>query len=112
VLASPFCRAWQSADLTFGRHTRVEGLKLPPSKDYTEADKQAMRETLLPLLGKVPTAGSNTIIVAHDDNLPAAGGPEIKTQGEAVVIKPDGKGGFAVVALIAPGRWSGVAGRR
>jgi hypothetical protein len=112
VLASPFCRAWQSADLAFGRHVKVDGLKLPPSKDYTDADKKAMRDTLMPLLGRMPAAGTNTIIMAHDDNMPAAGGPEIKTQGEAVVIKPDGRGGFAVVAQIRPGRWGEAAGRR
>lgn len=105
VLASPFCRAWQSADLAFGRHTRIDGLKLPPSKDYTEADKRAMRDALLPLLAKAPAAGTNTVIMAHDDNMPAAGGPEIKTQGEVVIVKPDGKGGFIVVAQIRPGFW-------
>jgi hypothetical protein len=112
VLASPFCRAWQSADLAFGRHVRVDGLKLPPSKDYTDADKQAMRETLRPLLAKTPATGTNTIIMAHDDNIPATGGPEIKTQGEAVIIRPDGKGGFDVVALIQPGRWTQATVRR
>jgi hypothetical protein len=105
VLASPFCRAWQSADLAFGRHTRVDGLKLPPSKDYTDADKRAMREALLPLLARMPPAGTNTVIMAHDDNMPAAGGPEIKTQGEAVIVKADGRGGFAVVAHIRPSFW-------
>lgn len=112
VLASPFCRAWQSADISFGRHVKVDGLKLPPSKDYTDADKRAMRDTLQPLLGKLPAPGTNTIIMAHDDNMPAAGGPEIKTQGEAIVVKPDGKGGFAVVAAIKPGRWAVAAKRR
>jgi hypothetical protein len=112
VLASPFCRAWQSADLAFGRHVKVEGLKLPPSKDYTDADRIAMRVALQPLLGRPPMPGTNTIIMAHDDNLPAAGGPEIKTQGEAVIIRPDGSGGFDVVALIKPARWAGASSRR
>lgn len=111
VLASPFCRAWQSADISFGRHVKVDGLKLPPSKEYTEADKRAMRDTLLPLLARAPAAGTNTIIMAHDDNMPAVGGPEIKTQGEAVIVKPDGRGGFTVVASIAPRRWSPAARR-
>lgn len=109
VLASPFCRAWQAADLSFGRHTKVEGLKLPPSKDYTEADKATMRDTLVPLLAKAPTSGSNRVIMAHDDNMPAAGGPEIKTQGEVVIVKPDGKGGFTVIAQVKPGAWSNLA---
>jgi hypothetical protein len=50
--------------------------------------------------------------MAHDDNMPAAGGPEIKTQGEAVIVKPDGAGGFRVVALIKPGRWTAARDRR
>jgi phosphohistidine phosphatase SixA len=105
VLASPFCRAWQSADLSFGRHVKVDGLKLPPSKDYTNADMAAMRATLAPLLAKAPASGTNTVIMAHDDNMPAVGGPEIKTQGEALVIRPEGKGGFTVIASIQPGNW-------
>lgn len=109
VLASPFCRAWQSADLAFGRHTLNDGLKLPPSKDYTDADKRAMRDVLVPLLAKEPPRGTNTVIMAHDDNMPAAGGPEIKTQGEAVIVKPDGRGGFTVVAILKPGRWTSLA---
>jgi hypothetical protein len=106
VLASPFCRAWQSADISFGRHLKVDGLKLPPSKDYTDADERTMREALLPLLAQPPAPGTNTIIMAHDDNMPATGGPEIRTQGEAVVMKPDGRGGFEVVASIKPHRWA------
>jgi hypothetical protein len=112
VLASPFCRAWQSADISFGRHVKIDGLKLPPSKEYTEADKRAMREALAPLLARAQAAGTNTIIMAHDDNMPAVGGPEIKTQGEAVIIRPDGRGSFTVVASIRPGRWRGAAQRR
>lgn len=105
VLSSPFCRAWQAADLSFGRHTTVEGLKLPPSKDYTAGDKATMRDVLVPLLAKAPASGSNRVIMGHDDNMPAAGGPEIKTQGEAVIVKADGKGGFSVVAQLKPGGW-------
>ena len=109
VLASPFCRSWQSADLSFGRHRKVDGLKLPPSKDYTDADKTAMKATLLPLLAAAPSAGRNLVIMGHDDNMPASGGPEIKVQGEAVIVKPDGKGGFAVVAQIQPWFWRAAA---
>jgi hypothetical protein len=105
VLASPFCRAWQSADLAFGRHQVVDGLKLPPSKTYTAADREAMRAALLPLLAKAPPTGSNLVIMGHDDNMPAVGGPELKSQGDAVVLRPDGKGGFAVVAEIGVDEW-------
>jgi phosphohistidine phosphatase SixA len=109
VLASPFCRSWQSADLSFGRHRKIDGLKLPPSKDYTDADKAAMKATLVPLLAAAPVAGRNLVIMGHDDNMPASGGPEIKTQGEAVIVKPDGKGGFTIVAQVQPWFWRAAA---
>jgi phosphohistidine phosphatase SixA len=109
VLASPFCRSWQSSDLSFGRHRIIDGLKLPPSKDYTDADKTTMKSTLVPLLSVAPPSGTNLVIMGHDDNMPAAGGPEMKTQGEAVIAKPDGKGGFVVVAQVQPWFWRAAA---
>jgi phosphohistidine phosphatase SixA len=105
VVASPFCRAWQSADLAFGRHERIDGLKLPPAKDYTPAQKEEMRKALLPFLTSRVAAGSNLVIMGHDDNLPAAGGPELKRQGDAVIMKPDEKGGFSVIAELKVSDW-------
>jgi hypothetical protein len=105
VLASPFCRAWQSADLAFGRHRLVEGLRLPPSETYTDADRAAMRAALVPILAAAPRAGTNTVVMAHDDNMPAAGGPEIPKQGNAVIVRPDGRGGFTVVAQVEAEFW-------
>jgi hypothetical protein len=37
VLASPFCRAWRSADLASGRYRILEWLRLPPSQTDTDA---------------------------------------------------------------------------
>ncbi len=109
VLSSPFCRAWQSADLAFGRHTVVDGLKLPPSKVYTDADKQTMKTALLPLVSTPPEQGKNTIIMSHDDNIPTIGGPDVKKQGDAVVFKPLGNGKFEVVAELKAARWAKLA---
>jgi phosphohistidine phosphatase SixA len=109
IYASPFCRAWQSADLAFGKHTLVDGLKLPPAKDYSPEQTAQMKSVLLPLLTASVPAGGNVVIMAHDDNLPASGGPEIKQQGEAVVIKPTAGNGFEVVGHIAPKAWYAMA---
>lgn len=107
VLSSPFCRCWQTAELAFGRHRRIDGLALPRAEpEYSEADKRAMRGALLPLLTTPPARGANRVIIAHDDNLPAAGGPELETQGEAAVIRPDGRGEFSVIAQLLPGQWT------
>ena len=103
VLASPFCRTRHSADLAFGRYDRTEALKILPSKDYTPEQNAVMKAALAPLL--TAEAGKNTIIMAHDDNLVAAGGPLLDVQGEAAVLKVDGKGGFTVVGRLKPDQW-------
>ncbi len=104
VLASPFCRTRHSADLAFGRYERIDGLKILPSKDYTPEQNAAMKAAMMPFV--VPPAdGKNTVIMAHDDNLVAAGGPLLDVQGEAAVLKPDGKGGFTVVGRLKPDQW-------
>ena len=109
VLSSPFCRAWQSADLAFGRHTVVDGLKLPPSKVYTDADKETMRTALLPLVSTPPEQGKNTILVSHDDNIPTIGAPDVKNQGDAIIFKPLGNNKFEVVAELKVARWAKLA---
>jgi hypothetical protein len=109
VLSSPFCRAWQSADLAFGHHTVVDGLKLPPSKVYTDANKETMKVALLPLVSTLPEQGKNTILMSHDDNIPTIGGPDVKNQGDAVIFKPLGNNKFEVVAELKAARWAKVA---
>jgi hypothetical protein len=106
VVASPFCRTWQSADLAFGRHERIDALKILPSKDYTPEQNAVMKAGLLPYIAVPPADGTNVIVMAHDDNLVAAGGPLLDVQGEAAVLKPDGKDGFTVVARLKPDQWT------
>lgn len=106
VYASPFCRAWQSADIAFGGHQIVENLKLPKakSKDFSDAEKAQMRRALRPLLSAKPKSGTNTIIVAHDDNLPTVGAPYPESQGEALVFRPTGDT-FALMMSVKPDVW-------
>ena len=106
VVSSPFCRTWQSADLAFGHHERVDALKILPSKDDTLEQNATMKAGLMPFISAEPAAGTNVVVMAHDDNLTAAGGPLLDVQGEAAVIKADGKGGFSVVAKLKPGQWT------
>ena len=106
VIASPFCRTWQSADLAFGRHERVDALKILPFKDYTPEQNIVMKAGVMPFIAVPPAAGTNVVVMAHDDNLTAAGGPLLDIQGEAAILKPDGKDGFTVVARLKPDQWT------
>jgi hypothetical protein len=112
VVASPFCRTWQSADLAFGRHERIDVLKILPSKDYTPEQNAVMKDGVMPFLATIPAAGTNVVVMAHDDNLTAAGGPLLDIQGEAAIIKPDGKGSFDIVARLRPDRWTLLSGQK
>jgi phosphohistidine phosphatase SixA len=105
VLSSEFCRAWQTADLAFGRFTTDPALNFLPTEDYTEAEVATMRDRVLPLLAAEVPAGTNRVIVGHDDPFEAATGLYPEPQGIVVVLQPDGAGGAKILGSLAPDAW-------
>jgi broad specificity phosphatase PhoE len=105
VISSEYCRAWQTADLAFGRYTRNAALNFEPAEDYTAAQLAAMRDRVRPLLAAVPPAGRNTVLVGHDDPFEAATGVYPEPMGVTWVIRPGGPGGFTLLGQIRPGDW-------
>jgi hypothetical protein len=76
-----------------------------PFEDYTDAQVEEMKKNVMPLLIKVPISGKNTVIVGHDDIFEAATGIYPDPQGIAYILKPNGKGGFEIVANLLPDEW-------
>jgi phosphohistidine phosphatase SixA len=109
VYSSEFCRAWQTADLAFGRFEKSASLNFPPAEEYTDAQKKQMKDAVMPFLTAVPASGMNTVIVGHDDVFDAATGIYPEPQGIAYVLRPDGKGGFEILASVKPEEWSTLA---
>ncbi len=105
VISSEYCRAWQTADLAFGRFEMTNKLNFAPAEDYTDADIAMMRDGVTPLISQVPETG-NLVIVGHDDPFEAATGIYPEPQGVAYVIAPDGDGGFEVMGRIGPDDWA------
>jgi phosphohistidine phosphatase SixA len=105
VISSQYCRAWQTADLAFGKYVKNGALNFPKSADYTDEQVAQMKAQLMPLLTAVPPQGTNTVIVGHDDLFEAATGIYPAPQGMAYVVKPDGRGGFELVANMLPEQW-------
>ena len=105
VRSSEYCRAWQTADLAFGRHLPTADLNFQPAETYTEAQLQVMRDGMHRHLAMVPPAGFNTILVGHDDPFEAATGIYPEPMGVTFVLRPDGQGSFAVLGSIAPDAW-------
>lgn len=105
VISSQYCRAWQTADLAFGRYVKNSALNFPKAEDYTDEQVAQMKAQLMPLLTAMPPSGMNTIIVGHDDLFEAATGIYPAPQGMAYVVKPDGNGGFELIANMLPEEW-------
>ncbi|MFO6465786.1 hypothetical protein ACK8OR_15440 [Jannaschia sp. KMU-145] len=106
VLSSEYCRAWQTADLAFGRREEVEALNFLPSEEYSEAQVAEMRARVAPLL-VMPEAGTNRVIVGHDDPFEAVTGIYPEPQGVAYVLSP-ADGTLEVLGSIPPDAWPGL----
>ena len=105
--SSRFYRAVETARLIGGKEPETTadvsegGLVVTPNENNRRA--QALRR----LIGTVPDAGTNTLIVSHKPNILDALGRdwfEIK-EGEASIFKPDGTGKYALVGRVQIDRW-------
>ena len=108
VISSEYCRAWQTADLAFGRYYPLADLNFEPAEDYTEAQIEAMRDRMVPHLTRSPGDGANTVLVGHDDPFESATGIYPEPMGVTFVIEPQGDGTFEVLGSIGPEAWSGI----
>jgi phosphohistidine phosphatase SixA len=106
VYSSEYCRAWQTADLAFGKHQKDSRLNFLPKAEYDEMDTAQMKKAVLPLLTTIPAQGNNNVIVGHDDIFEAATGIYPEPQGVAFVLTPNGRGGFEIVAKILADEWN------
>ncbi len=100
VLASPFARCRDMAEIAFGRvEERMELLGL-----LSDAEGRAARIAYLRRkMTELPAQGTNRIIVAHRSNIAEVAGASL-AEGEAVVARPDGQG-FEVIARVQPDGW-------
>src|SRR6267378_1284690 len=100
VLASPFCRTVETAQLLFGRAEKMEEVRGGPSTPADAERYAALRRILAtPVRG-----GSNLAVVSHGNPFYSVAGPPYLAEGEAAVIRPLGAD-FRVIARIRVDRW-------
>ena len=104
VLASPYCRTRDTAQLAFGRVELSDDLIAPYSKE-DEVEVAELAVKLRALLATPPKASTNTILVSHSPNLLEATGLSI-IEGEAAIFRPGRGGQFALIAHVLPDTWS------
>src|SRR6266853_725272 len=101
VLASPFCRTVETAQLIFGRAEKIEEVRGGPSAPADAERYAALRR----ILATPVHAGSNLAIVSHGNPFYSVAGPPYLAEGEAAVIRPLGAD-FQVIARIRVDRWA------
>lgn len=106
VLASPYCRTVETAELAFGEAEKAD--ELLPLPGPGEPGHEDGIEKVKQLVGAKPDKGANTVLVSHSATIgPATDAtPE---EGGAAVFRPDGDGGFQLIADIPPGGWTRLA---
>lgn len=101
VLASPFARCRDMAEIAFGRvEERMELVGL-----LSDQDRRENRISyLMRKVKEAPKQGFNRIIISHTSNIAAVANVRLE-EGEAVVLQPDNAGGFKVLGTANPGDW-------
>jgi len=112
VLASPYCRARQTALLAFGRVKTARAL-LPPDHDPPGPRR---RPNLPPgglprLLSTPPPPGKNAVLVGHESALREATGTSLPEGGAAVFDPRARESPPSPLKALPPGYWSRLASR-
>lgn len=102
VLASPFCRTRETAQLIFGRMRVDNAVRGGPASEDTPDRYSALRR----LLSTPPPPGTVLAIASHGNPFRAVTGAPYLAEGEAAVVRPLGAGGFRVIARIPKDGWS------
>ena len=101
VLASPFCRTRETAQLIFGRATASAAVRGGPARPESNDRYGELRK----LLSTPPRAGTDLAIASHGNPFHAVTETQYLAEGEAAVIRPLGAQGFRVVARIPKDGW-------
>ncbi len=101
VLASPFCRTRETAELAFGGVEITQDLL---GRGLSEEQSRISGSFLRPLLSAPPAPGTNTVLVSHGFNLRAADGIGL-SEGEAAIYRPGERGSFTRVGRLTWDQW-------
>jgi len=105
VLASPFCRTVETAQIAFGRAEKTHQVRGGPAAP-ADSDRYApLRRMLISPVSK----GTNLAVVSHANPFYSVAGPPYLAEGEAAVIRPLGSS-FEVFARIRVEDWETLKG--
>lgn len=102
VMASPYCRTRETAELAFGRYERSPEARGGPASASDAARYQPLAERL----ATAPQPGTNDIIVSHGNPFQALHpGEGYLREGEGAIVRPLGDGRHEVVGRVPSDQW-------
>lgn len=105
VLASPYCRTREVAQLIYGAHGHAveRSFAVRGGPQQEGGDRYA---ELKQLFSTTPPAGRNLIISSHGNPFQAIAGSPYLREGEAAVVRPLGQGKWEVIARLGIEDWA------
>jgi broad specificity phosphatase PhoE len=107
VLASPYARTRETAELAFGRD-RVRVTRDLLNEAFPGTDDEDLARRLRRLFTTRPPAGQNTVLVSHGFNLQGATGLSV-AEGESAIFTPGDPDRPTLVARITAEEWQRLA---
>ena len=102
VISSEYCRAIDTAQLSFGEHETSKALNFLPCEVCTESDNKIYRQRLWPLLSQSVDQEQNLVLIGHDDPFEAVTGIYPEPMGILFIIEPKEKQTFNILGSIHP----------
>ena len=111
LLSGRYCRNSESARLLLGRVTPTAQLDNPYFRDPTAANRALTMRNLRAVLAQPPLAGTNTVIVTHEQLLRLTTGWML-AEGEAAVLRAGRDGTFQVLGRVTPAQFQAAGAAR
>jgi phosphohistidine phosphatase SixA len=107
VLASPFCRTVETAQLLFGRAEKMQEVRGGPAAPAGSGRYAALQK----ILATPVRPGTNLVVVSHGNPFYSVAGPPYLAEGEAAVVLPLGAD-FKIVARVRVDGWDALDAAR
>lgn len=104
VFTSPICRSEDTAQLAF-KQFKVTNQLMVQNKEMSRTKDDVSRD-LKTLVNQPHNSIQNVVLIGHLGNV--MGLKELPSEGEAIVLKPDGKSGITIVGRILAAQWGDI----
>ena len=104
VRSSPMCRSMDTAWYAFGFYVRDRNVLLHGTNPGNDPAEAKIFKTIQNLARIPPLPMTNTVFLSHG-TVGEVFGVGYLDEGEAVIVQPDGRGGYSAVARVKSGDW-------